>query len=674
MDILWRLRDWGLAYTGNIVDGLCITCREIFRDPSEPYGRKLQDNYMEGVVRASKAGCGICRLFLDTLDPEADLKRLVAEAPRDTETKVDPESEPLIREEPWRFRMEISEGGMCRVETSSTMTLMSLVFQPSVDFGSTLFHKKIPPQVGSYRSEAVAKETTDALPLARWWLERCEESHEICNATRRASLSTPPTRLLRVTGDEVCLKLGETFGPNPRYATLSHKWGTLRILTLESGNIERFRQGIPHRDLCKTFQDAVCITKALGLDYLWIDSLCIVQNDLQDWAREATIMCNIYGGSAITIAAASAEDGSVGCFFERDPNFKAKYKFSGRGGKEFILAKEGVYESCFEDNPLASRAWAFQERHLSPRILYMFSKQVCWECKEARACESYPDGIPMIIEKERGSDLRANELSKGVLSKGNALPSWGSIVSHYTSKKLTYGKDKLPALAGVARKYQEVMGFGEGEYVAGLWRKGLEEQLLWRADREGRPSFRAPSWSWANVDCGVDICDPALKDSEYFISVIGVIGLPLGAAAFGEIESGMLEVACESLIHAREGRFGVGSLYRYFYQIPSPSLAQEEDPGRLWTLTPYLDARYYGFYDLDGTDDRYILPIRPDYSSAIGLILERTGQDKGVYRRLGMFTLPEPQRWEDIMVPPEAEDCIRVVEGKVKRRFIIHII
>jgi hypothetical protein len=482
------------------------------------------------------------------------------------------------------------------------------------------------------------------LPLARWWLERCEESHEICNATRRASLSTPPTRLLCVSGDEVCLNLGETFGPIPRYATLSHKWGTLRILTLESGNIERFRQGIPHRDLCKTFQDAICITKALGLDYLWIDSLCIVQNDPQDWAREATIMCNIYGGSAITIAAASAEDGSVGCFFKRDPNFKAKYKFSVRGGKEFILAKEGVYESYVEGDPLASRAWEFQERHLSPRILYMFSKEVCWECKKARACESYPDGIPKVIEKERDSDLRANELSTGVLSKGNALPSWRSIVCHYTSKKLTYGKDKLPALAGVARKYQEVMGPGEGEYIAGLWRKGLEEQLLWSANQEAwRPSFRAPSWSWANVDCCVDTCDPALKDSEYFISVIGVTGLPLGAAAFGEIESGTLEVACESLIHARESRSSLGGLYRYFFQIPSPSLAQEEDPRNLWTLTLHLDARRHGRYSLNRLDDLYILPIRPDNSSAIGLVLERTGQDKGVYRRLGIFTLPDPQ-------------------------------
>jgi hypothetical protein len=151
----------------------------------------------------------------------------------------------------------------------------------------------------------------DALQIAKSWLHECTQDHPEC-ANR--DLMMLPTRLVYVA--DSCPRLVSTFHwhARPRYATLSHCWGDAPFLRLEKSNHDAFSRAIPIDQLPKTFQDAIKIAKALGLEYVWIDSLCIFQDDDDDWRKEASLLSSVYGGSYLNIAASSATSAHQGCY------------------------------------------------------------------------------------------------------------------------------------------------------------------------------------------------------------------------------------------------------------------------------------------------------------------------------------------------------------------------
>jgi hypothetical protein len=161
---------------------------------------------------------------------------------------------------------------------------------------------------------------------AESWILRCNSTHSTC----REVLNTPrqlPTRLAYVGGprywDPPRLRV-RNIPPSARYITLSHCWGDIEILQLTRNTLETFQKCILLQDLPKTFQDAIKITKKLSFRYIWIDSLCIIQDDADDWRRESVLMGNVYGGSSLYIAASGAPDGNWGCFFDRDTRLVEK--------------------------------------------------------------------------------------------------------------------------------------------------------------------------------------------------------------------------------------------------------------------------------------------------------------------------------------------------------------
>lgn len=129
-----------------------------------------------------------------------------------------------------------------------------------------------------------------------------------------------PTRLVDIgtTSDRTAVKLIETAkeqleGP---YVTLSHCWGNARLVTqLVQDNKATFLAELPH--LPRTFEDVLVATKQLGARYIWIDSLCIVQDDEADWAKESMLMASVYRNALCNIAATGAEDSQGGLFHQR---------------------------------------------------------------------------------------------------------------------------------------------------------------------------------------------------------------------------------------------------------------------------------------------------------------------------------------------------------------------
>ncbi|PVH82367.1 HET-domain-containing protein, partial [Cadophora sp. DSE1049] len=360
--------------------------------------------------------------------------------------------------------------------------------------------------------------------LCKKWLQSCVESHERCSSP--SAQHKPPTRLLAIRG--TTLQLCETTKRQipVKYATLSHCWGSKEFLKLGKDNLNIFHLSIPYDKLPKTFQDAIFIARYLGFDYLWIDSLCIIQNDEDDWERESTLMTNVYGGSSLNIAAASAEDGSVGCFFQRERHWRTQLALKTTSGT--TLHDVGRYFANYpERKPLFERGWVLQERYLPPRTLYFHEEEILWDCKETSCCES--------------SSIVDRNLISGMVSRDK----WWDMVERYSDMTLTEPSDKLVAIGGLAKVIQTQTG---DEYVAGLWRQGLELQLLWWASpfRKKAETYVAPTWSWASIDGRIWSDEPeAGSETKPYIQVCNVAVDYTSASPFGQVRGGTIQLSCK---------------------------------------------------------------------------------------------------------------------------------
>jgi hypothetical protein len=203
-------------------------------------------------------------------------------------------------------------------------------------------------------------------------------------------------------GDQqVQLHISDAAAPVSRYTTLSHCWGKIEIRKLTNANLLDSIKGFNIDELPKTFQDAIAITRRLKVRYLWIDSLCIIQDSVEDWNDESSKMEDVYANGFCNIAATGAPDGRTGCFVERNPVLAQACRISNESVHKSSLRRGGPYDFVTEDlrsdgilgAPLNRRAWVVQERMLSPRIIHFGKNQVFWECLEAVSFSSSHKGI-----------------------------------------------------------------------------------------------------------------------------------------------------------------------------------------------------------------------------------------------------------------------------------------
>lgn len=368
-------------------------------------------------------------------------------------------------------------------------------------------------------------------------MSTCSESHEPCKSNDEGTL---PTRLISINSESPQLVLTSDLSKKPRYATLSHSWGSDEVIKLTSGNLDLFLEAIPIEKLPKTFKEAFEIARALELGYIWIDTLCIIQNSEDDWQKESALMSSVYGGSTITIAASSAHHSTEGCFLKQ-PYFsgglRARITDGGRQRVQDFRNLKIYNLSTFDTHP-GTRAWALQEKILPPRTIHFSDRGAFWECRTMIASEYLPDGFP----KQLVSPL--------VNRKGKFEWLWPQIVMLYSAANLSFGKDKLPALSGVAR-----LGYNEtgDQYLAGLWRGQIEEQLCWRRGRSQatvkRLPWRALTWSWASVDGRViwNRTQERILETKY-AHVVNAGTTPYGHDPFGQVTSGVIRLACSAMV------------------------------------------------------------------------------------------------------------------------------
>lgn len=460
-----------------------------------------------------------------------------------------------------------------------------------------------------------------------------------------------PTRLIDIGESSIAnprLVLSSESSLDGPYVTLSHCWGSARSLQLTLSRLADLQQLIPVSDLPRTFKQSFEITRRLGFRYIWIDSLCIIQDSKDDWLFEAACMHEVYSHSYCTIAATASADSHQGLFRHRATQFLYPSEIeipwlSGTG--KYQLIDYDFWSSQIQDQPLHRRGWVVQERLLSRRVLHFSSQQLVWECRELDAAEKYPGGLPMVLATSGGALFKGLDPQKDGarirrISEEDPHPKfyiyeiWNKIVKAYSRSLLTFGDDKLIALSGIAKRQQLEMN---DQYIAGLWLKLLPSQLLWsiRGCRQidNTPSvrpekYRAPSFSWASVDGVLSLGTPA--ETGFIIEITEIYINPVTYDSTGLVDQGYLRIR------------GVLKELRLTINHETPlrhSWLMTVNGVRIQTpKKPLVDL---DVDDIDLTGMKYCMPVRaPDKynKSLIGLILETTGYASGRFRRIGLFT------------------------------------
>ncbi|KAF2432486.1 HET-domain-containing protein [Tothia fuscella] len=376
--------------------------------------------------------------------------------------------------------------------------------------------------------------------LIHEWIGQCYDNHISCTLHRiNFEPGYVPARLIHVDHLNRKIRLVERNEipvnkiSGIEYIALSHCWGKDQKLIPRTTRANRLmrKDGIAWDELTNTFRDAMEICLKLWKPYIWIDSLCIVQDDEMDVRVHCASMSQVYSNAFCTVAATGAVDGSQGCFMKRtstsqrscwltptDADLAAQYDDNGiiRSMPQTftILPTFKNWTSSLTGQPLLSRGWCLQERELSCRVLHFTADRVLWECRESYASEDNSSLETKNMLKDKGIKFR---LLDGTPRDRKDRPydykflKWLDSVEEYSTRHLSVQNDKLRAIAGLADAIRTIQV--DDVYLSGLWKRDLFRQLLWRpvvtpawieyASECWPPPPIAnglPTWSWASYN------------------------------------------------------------------------------------------------------------------------------------------------------------------------------
>lgn len=506
-------------------------------DDEDTYRENFEHRGTASVLEYSgKFGCHLCSLLYDQLNRDSLREELRERERTFTVDEKYPKS--------YEIKIVLMKSVQDSIRIAENVTRSY--------FGSLVMIESFPLESGEVRScsldlylysspiadNPTATTASDAsFALARSWVHNCTSNHNKCTRNIGLNDQKPPTRLIDVGSDSSDPKLYETSerlpGASIEYVTLSYCWGKARTLTLTTTNYQSFLGGIPMDKLPTTLRDAIIITRNLGHHYIWIDSLCIIQDSPSDWKQESVTMSRVYSESVFTIAALWAPNSDAGCFAKINPLVTQPGRVCEvSGGVVYAVPSERTVrpdaeckvDGLHEGTPLLSRAWVMQERLLSRRILYYGPKGLFWECQELEANEALPNGSPKTAPSTSAVLTQESFDTRNVHPQDSAkdmwlLPNlktslkdwqtkihhfylvWDSIIVNYWASQLTYSSDIIVALSGITDILQARTGM---TFTQGVWQEFLPLDLMWhvRTHNQYIPTTRLegfPTWSWASI-------------------------------------------------------------------------------------------------------------------------------------------------------------------------------
>ncbi|KAH8728250.1 heterokaryon incompatibility protein-domain-containing protein [Phaeosphaeriaceae sp. PMI808] len=514
---------------------LCTTCERTFaaNDDTTSYTTS-HHTAAEELQRSVEMGCFICeRLY-----------KIIQEMQHNAHTKGESSIERPLFDEIRYSRPWSKDGWLARRFTIKAFdSYNEIVFD--------CITKEVTKQLGLQTSLDPSLKSPNGLKQAKAWLENCRQHHKQCN--RRLPGAFVPSRLVHVrqleNGSITSARLVVTDASLPSrtpYLSLSHCWGGARFLTLTHANLLQFQTAIPVAELTAVFQDALYVAFQLGIPYVWIDSLCIIQDSATDWEHESQLMGEVYKGAVCNLSASAFKTGALGFSTERSSNLSSvlPLQIDTQNGSfstsaacpedaQFYMLEASVlhghpWEEILSGS-LFERAWVLQEQVLALRILHFGKSEMFWECNEAFANETWASGWTKLPREWRDDDDHVYEALRimgdafrhhkqqnplwqfmvedlGSVESSDGL--WRRIVRDYSARSLTYAKDRLPALNGVATEFRVM--HEHGQYLLGQWSDDLVLGLLWSQTRPFPSSANTlawpqiPSWSWSSLNAPID--------------------------------------------------------------------------------------------------------------------------------------------------------------------------
>ncbi|KAH7399173.1 heterokaryon incompatibility protein-domain-containing protein [Phaeosphaeria sp. MPI-PUGE-AT-0046c] len=371
-------------------------------------------------------------------------------------------------------------------------------------------------EVGAFgppTSNHVPRRAIDNLEQIKRWMQGCRSNHTHChslNSKLGPQYSKRPTRIVEILPKGIRLRCDVETIVDFEYLTLSHVWGKnpSQQLRLSHARLDEFKAKIPLDEMPVNFKEAVRITRKTGFKYLWIDSLCILQDSKSDWEAEASKMTTVYANAFCTIAFLNEPD--VGFDWPReDPRITSPCIVRRNDRTNHDICIGSFLTASSDEGEWYSRAWTFQEYLLSPRTIFYGRENSKWECREVFADELLGTAYNFAFRSIGKSHLSISPPPRMHTNPAWVpahLNAWRDLVQNYRARRLTVPSDRIMAFAGVAEAFSLTHGL---TYVAGAWAESLTYCMLWRSDYPtnfctdqskeqycSRTTPPVPSWSW----------------------------------------------------------------------------------------------------------------------------------------------------------------------------------
>ncbi|KAH7132348.1 heterokaryon incompatibility protein-domain-containing protein [Dendryphion nanum] len=549
------------------IDGsnICTLCKNVSLQSLRSTSGYLHALSLHALKRQGQT-CSLCRFFLSFMENripfmlESDISQVIL--------RLKPEA--TSRGKTTVFRLQLSSGCYCHVLQHQTVQARSKDFTQCLgncrgmlmedivlDFFTSDHEASNSESLFCGKTPFETSDSDNAMATARSWYKQCSSGHESCQKRAELHKDYLPTRVIDVRKFEVEGTVQLVLGANHSgsYTALSHRWvlGKPDWVTTTKNAEARSDKDFKPSILPKCLQNAIQCTSQLGIPFIWIDSVCILQDSKEDWREESAKMIDVFGNASLTLFAEASENDDFEFLKPRvvNSNFQQRKGVSlsldnGNGTAVKVQAlqrysryKPGIPAKATElfasdviHSHLSNRGWIFQEQVISPRRLHFGHHQMYWVCEELFEAEdgtdlkqSAPAWLQWIFNKDHPSRVESyldGRVQKARISLANHL-IWSSLVENYTRRSLTMSTDKLLAISALAKSFGQQLRSDsilnvEVGYMVGCWESSFRLDLLWVARPTCSPtqdaidkskvmfgdSSKIPTWSWLAADGAVE--------------------------------------------------------------------------------------------------------------------------------------------------------------------------